>query len=938
MGCVPDTDVQNGLWLAPAPDRPAPSPVVRQLTTLAGLASADEVLNRLLDVDWSFTDEQTGYLGHDLHPYPAKFIPQLPANLISALSLPGETVWDPFGGSGTTALEALLLGRQAISTDINPLASLVTAAKTTALTPEQHDVLDALQRRFDLLLQSSDLDRILERARIRIDDQIPEIPHLDKWFPSTAVRELGYIRGAIREVESPVSRVFATVALSSIVLSVSYQDGETRYARRIRDIAPGDTLRAFCNALKIALRKHSPMERLLGYRRAQVFTADARDLDDGSEGLPPESVDLIVTSPPYANANDYHLYHRFRIFWIGEDPRKMASAEIGSHLRHQRENRGFQLYVEDMRPALRSMQQRLRSGRYIALIVGDAVFKGKTFCAREAIRAIAKEEDLEFIGAVTRPLHASRRSFIPAARRARSEDIVILRKPPKRLQVHLKPPPYPMWDYEHTLRIQETKAVLGRKITGQGDISIRMSPYEADLVRRLTFTHEVVGAKGQPVWRTWQAILENGQAASARKDPKYVTHGLHPYKGKFYPQLCKSLLNLAQLQAGNMVIDPFCGSGTVLLEAQLNGYRSLGIEMNPVAALISRAKTCVVTQSAVLLDRVVKEFDGSIEHDMSTERDLDYFNTEFLPEILDWFPRPVAVKIGWIRRAIDRVPSLSAQDVLKVLLSSTIRQVSQQEPKDLRIRRRKQPLEDAPVLELFRRRIRGFRERLEHFAERMVWAPVEFREATVVEGDSRKGSTFDELTQPADGLITSPPYATALPYIDTDRLSLLTVLDVGRSDRNTLERTLTGSREIRERERRDLEELLEGDGIRDALLSPTAVKLIRRIHYLNSVNKVGFRRRNMTSLLTRYFSDMRAVLGQINEHVKARAPMYFIVGDNCTVAGANTVRITTARILEEMAHSIGWTTDKPIPITVTKDGHLHSKNSITDNVILRFRR
>ena len=180
---MPSTDVQNGLWPAQSPDRRAPSPVVRQLTTLAGLASADEVLNRLLDVDWSFTDEQTGYLGHDLHPYPAKFIPQLPANLISALSLPGETVWDPFGGSGTTALEALLLGRQAISTDINPLASLVTAAKTTALTPEQHNVLDALQRRFELLLQSSDLDRILESARIRIDDQIPEIPNLDNGSP-----------------------------------------------------------------------------------------------------------------------------------------------------------------------------------------------------------------------------------------------------------------------------------------------------------------------------------------------------------------------------------------------------------------------------------------------------------------------------------------------------------------------------------------------------------------------------------------------------------------------------------------------------------------------------------------------------------------------------------------------------------------------------------
>ena len=73
------------------------------------------IFKTLSSQDWSFTDDDTRYLTHDLHPYPAKFIPQIPAHLISRLSLPGDVVLDPSGGSATTAVEAVRLGRRAVS-------------------------------------------------------------------------------------------------------------------------------------------------------------------------------------------------------------------------------------------------------------------------------------------------------------------------------------------------------------------------------------------------------------------------------------------------------------------------------------------------------------------------------------------------------------------------------------------------------------------------------------------------------------------------------------------------------------------------------------------------------------------------------------------------------------------------------------------------------
>src|SRR5271165_4146595 len=78
----------------------------------------------LESMDWTFAKSKTTYLTHGLHPYPAKYIPQIPHALINALSHSGDTVADIFCGSGTTLVESMLLGRHAIGIDANPLSSL----------------------------------------------------------------------------------------------------------------------------------------------------------------------------------------------------------------------------------------------------------------------------------------------------------------------------------------------------------------------------------------------------------------------------------------------------------------------------------------------------------------------------------------------------------------------------------------------------------------------------------------------------------------------------------------------------------------------------------------------------------------------------------------------------------------------------------------------
>src|SRR5947207_13612028 len=104
-------------------------------------------LANLNAIDWDFSNAKTIFLTHGLHPYPAKYIPQIPNALIQELSSVGETVGDLFCGSGTTLVETLVLKRNAVGIDANPLACLISRAKTTVLSQQDLELLNQLDER-----------------------------------------------------------------------------------------------------------------------------------------------------------------------------------------------------------------------------------------------------------------------------------------------------------------------------------------------------------------------------------------------------------------------------------------------------------------------------------------------------------------------------------------------------------------------------------------------------------------------------------------------------------------------------------------------------------------------------------------------------------------------------------------------------------------------
>ena len=156
-------------------------------------------------------------------------------------------------------------------------------------------------------------------------------------------------------------------------------------------------------------------------------------------------------------------------------------------------------------------------------------------------------------------------------------------------------------------------------------------------------------------------------------------------------------------------------------------------------------------------------------------------------------------------------------------------------------------------------------------------------------------------------------------------------------ERNTLEASLVGSREITKKKKGGVDERIDvGDF--EPIRSTTAHAIVAEVRQRNKGADVGFRRDNTAALLYLYFQDMSTVMQTLDPLLCSGGSAFFVIGDNRTMAGGKEVRITSGRVLKEVAASIGWDLIDAIPITVTTENRFHAKNSITENEIIWFRK
>lgn len=340
----------------------------------------DRVAALLRQINWDFDGALSHYGLHRLHWYPGSFIPQIPSYAIDILSRPGDVVYDPFCGVGTTLVEAVRLGRRAYGTDSNSIAVRVAIAKTTFLADVDLaaiavDVPAALRDR----CSEYGIDSQSTLFAPRRDGSGPPIiadANLPKWYHEKTWREMNTIRELAREHAGPVrnllevllssiakracsqSKHWGYVADNMVPKSLVYKDAIALYDRAIQDVVQG--YRSLTQAPALVGRRRDDLNDLVRIER--------RDIRSGT-GLIPESVDLIVTSPPYPFSTDCARAQRLSYWWLQEPLEDEREVEVGARYKRHRQN-ALDDYFHDLGACFAQIAASLKPGKRLCLVMG----------------------------------------------------------------------------------------------------------------------------------------------------------------------------------------------------------------------------------------------------------------------------------------------------------------------------------------------------------------------------------------------------------------------------------------------------------------------------------------------------------------------------------------------------------------------------------------
>ena len=340
--------------------------------------------------DWAFAQAKrsdTTYITHGYHRYPAKFIPQLARRLIDEYSVPGDQVLDPFCGCGTTLVEAMVSDRRSFGVDINPIAVQISKAKIQHLDADE---LDNYQCQLE--------DRVKT-----ISAEPPDNPRIAYWFKDEQMLGLAKLLAAIQELPSAGLRLFFLCAFSNILKNCSIWHQKSNKPTRDFKKQPADVMKAFTRQVRMMKRGNAAFRKAMQGRNPSTIAwcGDSRKLPLGDE-----SVDLMVTSPPYVTSYEYADLHQLSMLWFEDlrdlrtfreefigstlnrefahngqrkyDPRNTLAGDIVSLLEHKHAKTASSVnnYFRAMHQIWVELARVLRPGAKACIVIGNTSLKG----------------------------------------------------------------------------------------------------------------------------------------------------------------------------------------------------------------------------------------------------------------------------------------------------------------------------------------------------------------------------------------------------------------------------------------------------------------------------------------------------------------------------------------------------------------------------------
>lgn len=361
---------------------------------------------------WDFADSRGAPA---LHPYPARFIPELPAQALDLLAVEGP-VLDPFCGSGTTLAEAQRRELPSVGVDLNPIACLISRVRTQRWDATQAEVgLEHARRLRSCALDVTDTAALAAR-----------IPRVEHWFDPWAVAALAGAMSYLTSVEDPIWQDRIAVAISSTIVRISRQESDTRYAAIYK---PGDRIQAATELAQGVVRicDWLSANSVAQGQSADVHCGDARDLSHLSDN----EFAACIFSPPYPNAYEYWLYHKYRMYWLGFDPVAVREAELGARPHYCKKNGLTEGdFADQMSDVFQHLARVLQPRAPTVVVVGDSVIGGRHVDNGRLLIDAATKCGFSLDVWTERRIRERRSSFNRAHSRGRKREHVLLLRAP----------------------------------------------------------------------------------------------------------------------------------------------------------------------------------------------------------------------------------------------------------------------------------------------------------------------------------------------------------------------------------------------------------------------------------------------------------------------------------------------------------------------------
>ncbi len=273
-------------------------------------------------------------------------------------------------------------------------------------------------------------------------------------------------------------------------------------------------------------------------------------------------------------------------------------------------------------------------------------------------------------------------------------------------------------------------------------------------------------------------------------DTKAYTHCYHNYPAMMIPQIAHRLIDMYGRSAGNL-LDPYCGTGTSLVEANLKGINAFGMDLNPLACLIAKTKTSKINTQ--ILDCYLHEFNNlSFSQNFSSPKQSalicpDFKNIDF------WFKKETKEKLAFIKGFIDRMKNRQSKDFFKVAFSETVRDVSLTRNNEFKLYRITQEQIDKfepDVWGIFVLKLTRNRQGLAAFSSKMARTDAG---AKVYNGNSTNGLGV-VANESIDLVVTSPPYGDSRTTVAYGQFSRLANQWLGFEDAAQIDNKLMGGK------------------------------------------------------------------------------------------------------------------------------------------------